>query len=81
MLVKKHWNIIKNLKIFKTPSKETEFIQAKKDTTHKGILNNQGISDSTELNMFVDDTLFVKFTDYIYVALALSIEILYIILG
>ena len=80
-LVKKHWNIIKHLKICERPDTKIEFIQAKLDNTHKGILNDKGVSDSTEFNMLVDDSMFVETRDYIYVALVASIEALYIIFG
>ena len=54
-------------------------MQAKQDTTHKGILNEKCVSESTEFNMFVDDSVFVEIREFICVALASSIEALYII--
>ena len=80
-LVKKHWNISKHLKICKRPDKKIEFIQVKQDNTHKCLLNDECVDESTQFHMFVDDSLFVETREHIYIALAAIIEVLYIIFG
>ena len=47
----------------------------------KVFFNDDGVSESTEFNMFFDDSLFVEIREFIYVVLASSIEALYIIFG
>ena len=76
-LYHKFKHIIDEVKFSEKPSATTKFVQATKDSIHKGVID----LEKTRYNMFVDDNLFAQVRDKIKHAMAASIEALHIILG
>ena len=76
-LLSKYEHIINKVQFSEEPTVNTGFVQAVRDSTHKGVKN----LGKTSYNMFVDDNLFAQTKENIKHAMAASIEALYIILG
>ena len=76
-LLRKYKHIIDKVKFSEEPDKDTVFVQAVKDSIHKGIQDTK----KTIYNMFVDDSLFAQIRRVMPHSMAASIEALYIILG
>ena len=76
-LYHKFKHIIDEVKFSEKPSATTKFVQATKDSIHKGVID----LEKTRYNMFVDDNLFTQTKEFMKHAMAASIEALYMILG
>ena len=76
-LLQKYKHIIDKVKFSEEPDSNTVFVQAVKDSIHKGVQDTK----KTIYNMFVDDSLFAQIRSVMPHSMAASIEALYIILG
>ena len=79
-LVKKHWDIIKLMKFSRKSPTSTTYVQAVADEINIGVLDEQGNS-RTVYSMFVDDSLYAEVHKHMLVAIAASIEALFLLLG
>ena len=79
-LVKKHWDIIKLMKFSKRSPPSTTYVQAVPDAINQGVKDHQGNSRTT-YSIFVDDSLYAEVHKYMLVAIAASIEALFLLLG
>ena len=79
-MVEKHLDILEKVKFSESPTPEVIFEQAAANKYNLGVLAQDGSSKIT-YNIFVDNSLYTKIKDFIFVAMADSIEALYQVLG